>query len=167
MEGELLRGHQPGLHAGYQIKYLSCHNPQASPGEPELQGGQESGAGDVQGAQAAVQLQEHQGDSLKCVYFGQSGRPIHARMEDHKRGIKSGDTSCPLFRHHLQEHQGDDKEAANFQDKVVCSARTNLSRMLLEAEVIQEGSKQGNLLNNKSEYRGTKLIRMVPEVRRM
>ena len=67
----------------YQIKCLSCHNPQASPGEPELQGGQESDAGDIQGAQAAVQLQEHQGDSLKCVYFGQSGRPIHARMEDH------------------------------------------------------------------------------------
>ena len=87
-------------------------------------------------------------------------------MVEHLQGLNNSVPSCPLHKHAVQDHQGD-TGAPKFTAKVLGTARTNLTRLILEAEEIQEGSRRGKLLNSKSEFRGTKIVRMVPQVERM
>ena len=54
----------------------------------------------------------------------------------------------------------------DFKGNIIKGTRTNLTRLILEAKEIQAAVKQGDVLNSKSEYRGTKLIRMTPQVQR-
>ena len=48
------------------------------------------------------------------------------------------------------------------ETEILHGARANLSRLILEGEEIQKHSKEG-LLNSKSEFRATKVIRLVTD----
>ena len=91
-------------------------------------------------------------------YIGQSGRSLHSRIQNHTDGLKRGDPKCPLFKHALASHDGV-KDPNLFVAKKISSSRTNLHRLITESEEIQNNFSQG-LMNSKSEYRGTKIIRM-------
>ena len=102
---------------------------------------------------------------VKYLYIGQTGRTAHARFLEHRRGITDKSMSCPLYRHVLESHGGDET-GADFQGSVVRKTRTNLTRLVLEAQEIHNKIQTGTLLNSKSEFRGSKLIRMVPQIQR-
>ena len=92
------------------------------------------------------------------TYIGQTGRTIHARMRDHVDGLRRGEATCPLYKHVQHAHDGNISDA-RFTAKKITQSRTNLHRLLSEAEQIQSNTHLG-LFNSKSEYRGTKIIRM-------
>ena len=96
-------------------------------------------------------------------YRGQSGRSLHARMSEHLAGLKAGNKTCPLYRHKLDKHpNGDDPK---FIMKKTLSSRTNMERLIQEAELIGDGEASGiTLWNNKSEYGKSKLIRWKPQM---
>ena len=58
-------------------------------------------------------------------------------------------------------HDGVRNDAV-FETEILHGARTNLSRLILEGEEIQRHSEEG-LLNSKSEFRATKVIRLVTD----
>ena len=96
---------------------------------------------------------------LPSVYIGQTGRSLHSRITEHMAGLRKMEKTCPLTKHVNLSHGGV-KEEANFQSKILHGARTNLRRLVLEGEQIQEHLEEG-ILNSKSEFRGTKVIRLV------
>ena len=96
------------------------------------------------------------------VYIGQSGRSLHSRMAEHLRGLRGKDKSCPLTKHVDLCHDGE-TEDAKFETDIIHRARTNLSRLILEAEEIQNHRQKEILLNSKSEFRGTKIVRLVAD----
>ena len=77
-------------------------------------------------------------------------------------GVRNN-TNCPLKKHVDISHGGV-KEEAKFETNILHRARTNLSRMILEGEEIQSHQEEG-ILNSKSEFRGTKIIRLVTDRR--
>ena len=124
----------------YKIKCKTCIDPQVMTD------------GDAPGVASTKSTQ-------KALYIGQTGRSAHSRFIEHVQGINSQTASCPLYRHVVDAHGGI-QDDAKFQGSIVKITRTNLTRMLTEAAEIQAHT--GQLFNNKSEYRGTKIIRMVP-----
>ena len=97
-------------------------------------------------------------------YRGQSGRSMHSRMAEHVQGLKSKKMTCPLYRHRLQNHK-DEEDDPTFVMKKLAKPRSNMERLVTEAEVIAEDEEQGvHLWNNKSEYGRSKLIRWKPTV---
>ena len=95
-------------------------------------------------------------------YRGQSGRSLHARMLEHTAGVRSKKMSCPLYRHRLEHHQGDDSDPS-FTMKKTASSRTNMERLIQESEFIGDGDEEGaKLWNSKTEYGKSKLIRWAP-----
>ena len=96
------------------------------------------------------------------IYIGQTGRSIHSRIQEHISGVRN-DKNCPLKKH-IDICHGGDNEDAKFETGILHGARTNLSRMILEGEEIQAHQEQG-ILNSKSEFRGTKIIRLVTDRR--
>ena len=82
-------------------------------------------------------------------------------MADHVAGVRRMEKSCPLVKHINLCHSGI-KEEASFESKILHGARTNLARLVLEGEEIQNHRSQGKgILNSKSEFRGAKVIRLV------
>ena len=53
-------------------------------------------------------------------------------------------------------------EDSHFETQILHTARTNLSRLILEAEEISN-HRQNGILNSKSEFRGTKIVRLVAD----
>ena len=104
--------------------------------------------------------QVHDGDDGRTTtcYIGQTGRTLHARSKNHFDGLRKGDPKCPLFKHVVNSHNSD-RNPNLFQIKKLCSSRTNLHRLISESEYIQNNVSNG-LMNSKSEYRNTKIIRM-------
>ena len=80
-------------------------------------------------------------------------------MAEHIAGVRRMEKNCPLVKHINLCHSGI-KEEASFESKILHGARTNLARLVLEGEEIQNHRSQG-ILNSKSEFRGTKVIRLV------
>ena len=97
-------------------------------------------------------------DQKRTCYIGQSGRTMHARLRNHIDGLRRGDNKCPLYKHTQMSHDGS-KDSSLFIAKKLTSSRTNLHRLISESEHIQNNHSEG-LMNSKSEYRGTKIIRM-------
>ena len=95
------------------------------------------------------------------IYIGQTGRSIHSRIQEHQAGVRNDIKNCPLKKHVDLCHNGD-RDQAKFETGILHGARTNLSRLILEGEEIQAHSDQG-LLNSKSEFRATKIIRLVTD----
>ena len=95
------------------------------------------------------------------IYMGQTGRSIHSRIQEHQAGVRNDIKNCPLKKHVDLCHNGD-RDQAKFETGILHGARTNLSRLILEGEEIQAHSDQG-LLNSKSEFRATKIIRLVTD----
>ena len=118
------------------------------PGGDDEDQGQHSGSGD--------DIRRH-----PKVYIGQSGRSLHSRMSEHLRGLKSKDKLCPLMKHVDLCHSGR-TEDSHFETQILHTARTNLSRLILEAEEISN-HRQNGILNSKSEFRGTKIVRLVAD----
>ena len=83
---------------------------------------------------------------------------MHARLKNHVDGLRRGDEKCPLYKHAQISHDGN-RNPDQFVATKLCSSRTNLHRLISESEEIQSNSDRG-LMNSKSEYRGTKIIRM-------
>ena len=94
----------------------------------------------------------------RTCYIGQSGRTMHARLRNHIDGLRRGDNKCPLYKHTQMSHDGS-TDSSLFIAKKLTSSRTNLHRLISESEQIQKNHSEG-LMNSKSEYRGTKIIRM-------
>ena len=85
---------------------------------------------------------------------------MHSHMAEHLGGVRRMEQNCPLVKHITLAHGGD-KDDARFEARVLHGARTNLARLVLEGEQIQQHMDDG-ILNSKSEYRGTKVIRLIP-----
>ena len=113
--------------------------------------------GQVQVHDGADHVHDGTGDKTTC-YIGQNGRTLHIRSKNHFDGLRKGDPKCPLFKHVVNSHNGD-RNPNLFQVKKLCSSRTNLHRLISESEYIQNNVSKG-LMNSKSEYRNTKIIRM-------
>ena len=95
----------------------------------------------------------------RTLYVRQTGRSCHARFKEHTAGLRRGDRACPFFKHVVKDHDGYQEDAV-FVGTILKGMKNNLSRLLMEAQQISAHSNDG-LLNSKSEYRGTKIIRMV------
>ena len=118
-------------------------------GEVQYDGPQEMPDGDGDGEQQ---------QKITTCYIGQSGRSLHARAKEHLDGLKRGDPKCPLFKHVVNSHNSE-RNPDLFEIKKLTSSRTNLHRLISESEHIQNNVTSG-LMNSKSEYRNTKIIRM-------
>ena len=144
----------------YKISCTSCEDDQTVGDTNE----DDQSVGDTREDDQSVGMEEDQsvGDVRRhpSVYIGQTGRSLHSRMSEHLAGLKRMEKSCPLAKHVTLSHGGV-KEDARFKSKILHGARTNLSRLVLEAEQIQEHLEEG-VLNSKSEFRGTKVIRLIP-----
>ena len=95
-------------------------------------------------------------------YRGQSGRSLHSRMAEHMQGLKGKKMTCPLYRHRLRQHPNDNEDP-QFQMEKLAKPRSNMERLIFEAEIISQDESNGvQLWNSKSEYGKTKIIRWKP-----
>ena len=97
-------------------------------------------------------------DNQKGLYIGQTGGSIHRRQKEHLQGLKRGDWKCPLFRHTRQHHP---EGAPDFIMEKISKARSNMERLVYEAELIGNHDDGGSQLwNQKGEYGRSKLVRL-------
>ena len=92
--------------------------------------------------------------------MGQTGGTIHRREKEHLQGLTRGEWKCPLYRH-SQEHHPDGPP--QFKMEKIASARSNIQRLVHEAELIANHDESGTKLwNQKGEYGRSKLVRLKP-----
>ena len=63
-------------------------------------------------------------------YHGQSGRSMHARQEEHAKGLLKGCTNCPLVRHNREQHTGVNLKPKDFTMVKVMGTRDNMTHLI-------------------------------------
>ena len=107
-----------------------------------------------------IKCSKCQDDDQKGLYVGQTGGSIHRRQKEHLQGLKRGDWKCPLFRHSQEHHP---EGHLQFKMKKIHTARSNMERLVHEAEMIANKSDSGvKLWNQKGEYGRSKIVRLKP-----
>ena len=77
-------------------------------------------------------------------------------------GWRNKKESCPLYKHHVENHPNDEPEFVMTASR---SGSSNLHRLALEAEEIIGEEESGNKLwNSKAEFGRGKIIRFIPIV---
>ena len=90
---------------------------------------------------------------------------MHARQEEHAKGLLKGCTNCPLVRHNRDMHTGVNLEPKDFTMVKVMGTRDNMTRLIGEAQTIADAEEQGcNLWNSKGGFGKSKLIRWTQQV---
>ena len=97
-------------------------------------------------------------------YVGQTGTTLHLRQKTHK-----SDKESALTKHTSQEHQGDNKPPASFRMKPLKGSLKVLDRLITEGVMIDQEERitRGSLMNSRGEAGRGKMVRYVPEVRRI
>ena len=100
-------------------------------------------------------------------YVGQTGRSLHKRAQEHREGVRRGDSKCPLMKHQLEKHNGDTQNPV-FTMRKLTTHKSNLNRMITEGLLIESAREfdPEAMLNSKAEFGRTKMIRFNPEVMR-
>ena len=131
----------------YEIACTMCENEQSG-GDNPRQGG--SRARWAAGRRRGV---------IKKSYIGNTGRTLHGRAMQHMGGLRRDDKKNPLYKHCLETHPNAEKP--RFEMRVISKHKTNIHRMITEGITIERVRQKdpGILLNSKSEWGRTKLIR--------
>ena len=96
-------------------------------------------------------------------YLGQTGTSLHRRQINHK----SGKTS--VIKKHNHEIHSQDQQPPTYQMKALRGSRSVLNRLITEGVYIdgEEKDQPGSLMNSRGEAGCGKMVRYVPEVRRI
>ena len=122
--------------------------------------GDKEGGGIVrQGGSKAKWVAGRRRGVIKKSYIGNTGRTLHGRAVQHMGGLRRGDKGNPLYKHCTDVHPNTEKP--KFVMRVVSNHKTNLHRMITEGISIERVRERdpGILLNSKSEWGRTKLVR--------
>ena len=93
-------------------------------------------------------------------YIGQTGRTLHARSVEHKKGVNRGDVKCPLVKHQEQHHTG---EYVSFTMDLARRVQGNMSRMIWEGLMIEKKnllSSSSSVMNSRAEWGRGRLVRI-------
>ena len=96
-------------------------------------------------------------------YVGQTGASMHRRLVAHKSGKDAA------IRKHTRESHSGDQSPPRYIMSFLRGSRTVLGRMVTEGVMIDESEKQqpGELMNSRGEAGRGKMVRFVPQVRRI
>ena len=152
---------------GSTIKNILCKNPWASEecgrGEDCFPCRSSDGRGgrcQQEGVVYRIKCQECASRGVCSEYLGESSRTGFLRGGEHLDGLKSRCPKSPLWKHCLEQHDG--QEVA-FKMEIVRKHKSPLTRQIHESVAIENSSAK-ILMNSKSEYNGSKIPRIVVEV---
>ena len=96
-------------------------------------------------------------------YLGQTGTSMHRRQVAHKSGKSS------VLKKHTREALSEDQDPPKYTMKAVRGSRTVLGRVVTEGVLIdtQDKHEPDTLMNSRSEGGRGKMVRYVPQVRRI
>ena len=106
---------------------------------------------------------EVRGGVRRCRYVGQTGTTLHRRQGSHK-----SDKDSALNKHTREAHRGDQR-APGYRMRAVRGSHTVLQRIVTEGVYIDHGEKlePGTLMNSRGEAGRGKMVRYVPQTRRI
>ena len=101
---------------------------------------------------------------VSAQYIGQSGRSMHARSHEHIQAVDRKDKKNALYKHILHAHK--DQPQPKFVMEQISSHKTNLHRLISEGIYIEKESEDNpnSILNSRSEWGRTKLVRINPNI---
>ena len=96
-------------------------------------------------------------------YIGQTGTSMHRRQVAHKSGKDT------VIKKHTRESHREDQSPPSYKMKALKGSRTVLDRIITEGVYIDDQEKQGpgELMNSRGEAGRGKMVRYVPQVRRI
>ena len=71
-------------------------------------------------------------------YIGMTRTSVHNRMNGHLKDQKAKKTSCPLYRHDLDKHEGEPKKIHNEYYRIIGREKTRVRLSCLEAIQIEQ-----------------------------
>ena len=106
---------------------------------------------------------EVRGGVRRCMYVGQTGTTLHRRQVSHK-----SDKDSALNKHTREAHRGDQR-APGYRMRAIKGSHTVLQRIVTEGVYIDHGEKlePGTLMNSRGEAGRGKMVRYVPQTRRI